>query len=69
MDHALSKTCEAEGKLEQSEKALVDSKKRLKETLFHLSEVEKGRKNAESALAGFEKQAEEGWLSLKKAET
>ena len=51
MDHALSKTSEVEGKLEQSKKALADLKKRLKETLFHLAKVEKGRKNAESTLA------------------
>ena len=38
-------------------------------TFFHLVEVEKGRKNAEAALAGFEKQAEELRVSLKKFET
>ena len=38
-------------------------------TFFHLPEVEKGRKNAETALAGFEKQAEELQVSLKKSET
>ena len=38
-------------------------------TFFHLVEVEKGRKNAEAALAGFEKQAEELQVSLKKSET
>ena len=38
-------------------------------TFFHLPEVEKGRKNAEVALAGFEKQAEELQVSLKKSET
>ena len=65
VDHALSKSCEVEGKLTQSEKALADSEKRLKDTSFHLAEVEKGRKNAEAALAGFEKQAEELRVSLK----
>lgn len=55
--------------MEQSEKALADSKKRLKETLFHLSKVEKGCQNAELSLVEFEKQAEEVQLSLKKVET
>lgn len=46
---------EAEGKLESAEKAYADSEKRLKDALFHLAEVEKSCKNAESALAGFKK--------------
>ena len=45
------------------------SEKRLKDTLFHLAEVEKSRKNTECALAGFKKQAEESRVSLKKVET
>ena len=57
---------EAEGKLELAVKAYAYSKKRLKETLFHLTEVEKSRKNAKSALA---KQAKETRASLKKAKT
>lgn len=64
----MSKTNEAEGKLEQSEKALSVSKEMLKETFFHMAEVEKGHKNAESALAGYEKQDKEVRLSLKKVE-
>lgn len=55
MDHALSKTSEAENKLKLFEKAHTDSEKRLKDTLFHLTKVEKVRKNVELALAGFEK--------------
>ena len=52
---ALSKSWEVEGKLTQLEKAPADAEKRLKDTLFHLAEVEKGRKNAEATLVGFEK--------------
>lgn len=66
VDHASSKSRKAKGKLTQSEKALADSKKRLKDTLFHLVEVEKGSKNIKAALAGFEKQAKELRVSLKK---
>ena len=69
VDHALSKSREAKGQLTQSEKALVDAEKKLKDTFFHLAEVEKGRKNAEAAQAGFEKQVEELRVSLKKSET
>lgn len=68
VDQALSKSCEVKGKLEQSEKAVADSNKRLRDTIFHLAKVEKGCKNAESALARFERQAEEARLSLQKAE-
>ena len=69
VDHALSKSREAKGQLTQSEKALADAEKKLKDTFFHLAEVEKGRKNAEAAQAGFEKQVEELRVSLKKSET
>ena len=69
VDHALSKSWEAKGKLTQSEKAIADAEKKLKDTFFHLAEVEKGRKNAEAAQAGFEKQVEELRVSLKKSET
>ena len=55
VDHALSKSWEVEGKLTQSKKALADVEKRLKDTHFHLVEVEKGRKNVEATLARFEK--------------
>ena len=57
MDHALGQAREAGGKLEATEKAHAETEKRLKDTFFHLAEVEKSRKNAESALVGFEKQA------------
>ena len=69
VDHAQSKSREAKGQLTQSEKALADAEKKLKDTFFHLAEVEKGRKNAEAAQAGFEKQVEELRVSLKKSET
>ena len=69
VDHALSKSREAKGQLTQTEKALADAEKKLKDTFFHLAEVEKGRKNAEAAQAGFEKQVEELRVSLKKSET
>lgn len=59
VDHALGQALENEGKLETTEKAHSDFEKRLKDTLFHLAEVEKSRKNAESTLAGYEKQAEQ----------
>ena len=45
------------------------SEKRLKDTLFHLAEVEKSRKNTECALACFKEQVEESRVSLKKVET
>ena len=68
VDHALSKTCEAENKLELSDKAYADSRKRHKETLFHLVEVEKARKNVKLVLARFKKQAKKVQVSLRKAE-
>lgn len=67
VDHTLSKSREAEGKLAQSEKALADAEKKYKYSLFHLAEAEKGHKNVEVALEGFEKQADKLGVSLKKA--
>ena len=55
MDHALSRSRDAKGKLAHSEKAQAKAEKKYKESLFHLAKVEKGHKNAEVALAGFEK--------------
>lgn len=55
VDHALSKSWEAENKLVQSNKALADFEKRYKDSLFHLVEAKKGCKNAEASLAGFER--------------
>lgn len=55
VDHALSKSREVEAKLAQSEKTRVDAEKKYKESLFHLVEAERRRKNAKAALAGFEK--------------
>lgn len=69
VDHALSKSREAENKLVQSDKALADSKKKYKDSLFHLTKAEKGHKNAEAALARFERQVEELRASLKKSKT
>ena len=68
VDHALGQAREAKGKLKLAKKAYADSEKRLKDALFHVAKVEKSRKNAESALAGFEKQAEEARAAQKKAE-
>lgn len=49
VDHAFSKTREAENKLELSVKAHADTEKIFKDTLFLLAEVEKVFKNVESA--------------------
>ena len=54
---------EAEGKLEEVKKAYAETEQRLKDTLFHLADMEKPRKHAESTLTGFEKQAEEARAS------
>ena len=69
VDHALSKSREAKGKLVQSNKALVDSKKKYKDSPFHLAKAEKGHKNSKAAPAGFKRQAEELHASLKKSKT
>ena len=69
VNHALGQAREARGKLEAIEKAHPETEKRLKDTFFHLAEVEKSRKNAESALAWFEKQVEEARASQKKVES
>lgn len=66
VDHALSKSQEAEGKLAQSQKAQIDAKKKYNDSFFHLVEAERGYKNVEAALMGFEKQANELRVSLKK---
>ena len=55
--------CEAEGKLGEVKKSYAKTEQRLKDTLFHLAEVEKSRKKVESALTRFEKQAEEAKAS------
>ncbi|KAL0011933.1 hypothetical protein SO802_007041 [Lithocarpus litseifolius] len=59
VDHALSKSQEAESKLAYSDKVLAEVEKMYKDSLFHLVEAERGSKNAEAALGGFKKQAEE----------
>ena len=68
VNHTLSKSREVESKLAQSDKALADAEKKYKDSFFHLVKVEKRRKNAEATLGGFEKQAEELRVSLKKIE-
>ena len=55
VDHTLGQAREAEGKLEEVEKTYAETENMLKDILFHLAEVEKSRKIAKSALAGFEK--------------
>ena len=62
VDHALSKSRKIEGILAQSEKTLVDAEKKYWESLCHLAKAEKGHKNAEAALGGFEKQLEKLWV-------
>ena len=69
VNHALLKSREVESELVHLDKALAEAKKKYKDSLFHLAEVEKGRKNVEVALWGFEKQAEELQVSLKKTKT
>lgn len=69
VDHALGQAREAEGKLEEVEEAHTKIEKRLKNTFFHLAEVEKSRKNFESTLARFEEQVEEARVSQKKVKT
>ena len=56
-------TCKVEGKLGEVKKAYIEIEQRLKDTLFHLADMEKSRKHAESTLTGFEKQAKEARAS------
>ena len=63
VDHALGQAREVEGKLEEAEKTHMETEKRLKDILFHLDKVEESRKNAEFALVGFKKHAEEARAS------
>lgn len=59
VDHTRSKSWETESKLAYLNKALAEAKRKYKDLLFYLVEVERGRKNAKAALGRFEKQAEE----------
>mgnify|MGYP007088660651 CR=1 FL=1 len=68
VDHALSKSWEVESKLAHSDKALAEAKKKYKDSFFHLTKAERGHKNTKAALWGFEKQAEELRVSVKKIE-
>lgn len=61
MDHYLGQACVKKGKL--GEKANAETKQRLKDTPFHLAEVEKSRKSVNFALTGSEKQAEKARAS------
>ena len=55
VDHVVSKYREAKGELALLDKALANAEKKYKGSLCHLAEAERGRKNAEAALEGFEK--------------
>ena len=46
----------------------MNADKKLKDTIAQLAEVEKARRNVESALLGYEKQATEALEAQKKAE-
>ena len=59
VDHAFSKSREAENKLVALDRALAEVEKKYKDSFFGLAEAEKGRKNAKAALGGAEKQAKE----------
>lgn len=69
VDHALGQVREAEDKKDVAEKAQAKSEQKLKDTLFHLANVEKSRKNVKAALTSFEKQAADSSTALRKAET
>lgn len=68
VDHVLSKSRDAESKLVALDKALAENEKKYKESLFHLSEAERGRKSAKVALGGVERQAEELRVLLRKSD-
>lgn len=66
VDHALSKSRQAENKLVASDRALAKVEKKYKDSLFCQAEAERGCKSAKAAQGGAEKQAEELWVLLKK---
>ena len=57
MDHSLETAKDAKAKQDVAERAHSDINKKLKETIAQLIEVKKARRNAESTLKGYEKQA------------
>lgn len=59
VDHAFSKSREAENKLVALDRALAEVEKKYKDSIFRLAEAERGRKNAEAALVRAKKQAKE----------
>lgn len=46
VNHTFSKSREAKSKLAHSDKALAEIKRNYKDSLFHLTEAERGRKSA-----------------------
>lgn len=69
VNHAFSKSQEAENKLANSDRALAEVEKKYKDSIFHLAKAERGRQSAKAALMGAKKQAKEMRVSLKKTET
>lgn len=68
VDHALSKSQEVKKKLIASDKALAKAGKKYKDSLFRLTEAERGRKSAKATLGRAERQAEELQVLLKKTD-
>ena len=55
VDHALSKSREAETKRATSDKSLAEAEKKYKESLFRLAKAERGYKSANVTLGGAKK--------------
>ena len=68
MDHSLEMARDAKAKQEVAQRAHSDADKKLKETIAQLTEVEKARRNTESALKGYKKQVVDALEAQKKAE-
>ena len=68
MDHSLEMARDAKAKQEAAQRAHSDADKKLKETIAQLTEVEKARRNTESALKGYKKQVVDALEAQKKAE-
>ncbi|KAL0011858.1 hypothetical protein SO802_006966 [Lithocarpus litseifolius] len=69
VDHALGQARDVDGKKDVAKKAQAEAEQKLKDTLFHLAEVEKSKKNVESTLVSFERQVVDSTATLKKAKT
>lgn len=67
VDHSLKMARDAKAKQEVTERAHTDAEKKLKETIAQLAEVEKARRNVESAFSSYEKQATEALEAQRKA--